>query len=86
MAHVALLFMLWICGVTAYFAYLSWRRPEVLRKHISRYARMYDGWNSAQAEWMRSDVFLKIVRAGATGAFIVMIALCALAVLGFLRT
>ena len=85
MAYVILLFMVWICGVTAYYAYLSCKRPDVLRRHISKYARMYDSWNPKQAEWMRSDTFLKIARTGAIGAFIVMIVLCAITVVGYLR-
>jgi hypothetical protein len=83
MKPYTLLFCYCILLILGYYAYIGWKRPEVLRVQLSRYARVYDGWNPGQAEALRSNSHLWTMRIAGVVMFVLSLALTGMVVLQY---
>jgi hypothetical protein len=72
-----LLFVFSACAYLAYYAYISWRHPQVLQSHLSWYARIYDRWNPGQARALRSPSHLRTMRIAYIGMFALVLVIAA---------
>lgn len=86
MKPYTLLFCFTILLVLGYYAYISWKRPEVLRAQLSWYARIYDGWYPGQAQALRANSHLWTMRVAHVVMFVIVLPLTGMVVLGYPST
>ena len=86
MRPYTLLFAYSILLVLIYYAYISWKHPEVLHAQLSWYARIYDGWNRGQAEALGSNTHLWTMRIASVAMFAISLALTGMLVLQYPST
>ena len=70
-------FVLGLLGCTllgAFLTYLAWFNLEQHRRYLHWFARLHDGWNPEQAQWIRSEFFAQTMRVSNTLFFVLSLA------------